>query len=337
MNLVLHPSSTERHSSSKTKRRGGSTSATTHRPTPAGHSTPTPHYRPTEVKMFILLYNQSHSFYQTATSTPSVSAHTPYENQGYFPPQPPQVYDNTSYPQGVPYGPLPPDPSSAWGYPPLIAPADRNTSFPPSTLPAARPPGRNTNPSESWQQQELEVLPYRAWTTDTAYAPVPSYASQELDPALQAPSSPGTRDNSWNQSNNFNMAHLPNTELEQGSYETAPYHSQAPTYTQYPPSIPGSPPSPMLVTPAAIPPLPRHTYTRTLVGPLSANACRLLDEHRKPGIFFLFQDLSVRTEGQFRGDSYFPRTSAPNSHPRFRSVSAENASHECGSVSVIHC
>ncbi|TRM68219.1 velvet factor [Schizophyllum amplum] len=42
------------------------------------------------------------------------------------------------------------------------------------------------------------------------------------------------------------------------------------------------------------------TYTRTLVGPLSANATRLLDEHRKPGIFFLFQDLSVRTEGTFR-------------------------------------
>ena len=47
---------------------------------------------------------------------------------------------------------------------------------------------------------------------------------------------------------------------------------------------------------STVPP-PRHTYTRTLVGPLSANACRLLDEHRKPGIFFLFQDLSVRTEG----------------------------------------
>jgi hypothetical protein len=48
---------------------------------------------------------------------------------------------------------------------------------------------------------------------------------------------------------------------------------------------------------SSIPPLPRHQYTRTLVGPLAANACRLLDEHRKPGIFFLFQDLSVRTEG----------------------------------------
>jgi len=44
-------------------------------------------------------------------------------------------------------------------------------------------------------------------------------------------------------------------------------------------------------------PLPGHVYTRTLVGPLSANACRLLDEHRAPGVFFLFQDLSIRTEG----------------------------------------
>lgn len=43
--------------------------------------------------------------------------------------------------------------------------------------------------------------------------------------------------------------------------------------------------------------LPGHAYTRTLVGPLSANASRLLDEHRKPGVFFLFQDLSIRTEG----------------------------------------
>jgi hypothetical protein len=50
-------------------------------------------------------------------------------------------------------------------------------------------------------------------------------------------------------------------------------------------------------SPVANAPLPGHVYTRTLVGPLSANACRLLDEHRKPGVFFLFQDLSIRTEG----------------------------------------
>ncbi|KAH9999993.1 velvet factor-domain-containing protein [Russula vinacea] len=50
-------------------------------------------------------------------------------------------------------------------------------------------------------------------------------------------------------------------------------------------------------SPVANAPLPGHVYTRTLVGPLSANACRLLDEHRAPGVFFLFQDLSIRTEG----------------------------------------
>jgi hypothetical protein len=50
-------------------------------------------------------------------------------------------------------------------------------------------------------------------------------------------------------------------------------------------------------SPSANVPLPGHVYTRTLVGPLAANACRLLDEHRKSGVFFLFQDLSIRTEG----------------------------------------
>lgn len=41
------------------------------------------------------------------------------------------------------------------------------------------------------------------------------------------------------------------------------------------------------------------SFTRTLVGPLVSNAQKLLDEHRKAGIFFLFQDLSVRTEGEY--------------------------------------
>lgn len=41
-------------------------------------------------------------------------------------------------------------------------------------------------------------------------------------------------------------------------------------------------------------------YARTLIGPLAAGAQRLNDDNEKPGIFFLFQDLSVRTEGTFR-------------------------------------
>jgi len=81
-------------------------------------------------------------------------------------------------------------------------------------------------------------------------------------------------------------------------YDQSMYASAS--YTQRPrhPHSQGAYGQSSTVSPSAIPPLPRHTYTRTLVGPLSANACRLQDEHRKLGVFFLFQDLSIRTEGK---------------------------------------
>jgi hypothetical protein len=71
-------------------------------------------------------------------------------------------------------------------------------------------------------------------------------------------------------------------------------------------------------SPVANAPLPGHVYTRTLVGPLSANACRLLDEHRKPGVFFLFQDLSIRTEGTNNAFCSF-------SHPCFQVLRRTNS------------
>lgn len=41
-------------------------------------------------------------------------------------------------------------------------------------------------------------------------------------------------------------------------------------------------------------------FTRNLIGSLAASAFRLQDEREKIGIWFILQDLSVRTEGQFR-------------------------------------
>jgi len=41
-------------------------------------------------------------------------------------------------------------------------------------------------------------------------------------------------------------------------------------------------------------------YTRNLIGSLSASAFQLKDLQGKPGIWFILQDLSVRTEGWFR-------------------------------------
>lgn len=49
-------------------------------------------------------------------------------------------------------------------------------------------------------------------------------------------------------------------------------------------------------------PIPNATgmYTRNLIGSLSASAFRLTDPNDKNGIWFVLQDLSVRTEGTFR-------------------------------------
>ncbi|GBE79913.1 Velvet complex subunit B [Sparassis crispa] len=182
---------------------------------------------------------------------------------------------------------------------------------------------------------DTEGTPYRTWPQDASYSSSShngvAHASGPIDPPVRAshpsPSSPAMRRNSYT-----SLAPAPTADTySQGQYSQEPYspmsqqgppqqldnvvyastsYSQQPPPQQQqhrqqqpPPSAPqyqqgtyaqdGTPPSSM-------PPLPRHTYTRTLVGPLSANACRLLDEHRKPGIFFLFQDLSIRTEGTFR-------------------------------------
>ena len=109
------------------------------------------------------------------------------------------------------------------------------------------------------------------------YTPIAqqAVAAQQLDTSMYASASYAQQQQQQHQQ-------------QQSQAQMQQYNQQPGSYVQEP------------TPPSTIPPLPRHTYTRTLVGPLSANACRLLDEHRKPGIFFLFQDLSIRTEGTFR-------------------------------------
>jgi len=45
---------------------------------------------------------------------------------------------------------------------------------------------------------------------------------------------------------------------------------------------------------------PQGMFTRNLIGSLAASAFRLTDPQDKIGIWFILQDLSVRTEGNFR-------------------------------------
>lgn len=76
------------------------------------------------------------------------------------------------------------------------------------------------------------------------------------------------------------------------------WHS-APPHHQYPPQAPSSyyPPPPALQRRKQSQDEDRPVFIRTLVGPLAASAAKLNDEHGQPGWFFVFQDLSVRTEG----------------------------------------
>jgi hypothetical protein len=45
---------------------------------------------------------------------------------------------------------------------------------------------------------------------------------------------------------------------------------------------------------------PQGMFTRNLIGSLAASAFKLDDTRGKIGIWFVLQDLSVRTEGHFR-------------------------------------
>jgi hypothetical protein len=49
-------------------------------------------------------------------------------------------------------------------------------------------------------------------------------------------------------------------------------------------------------------------FTRNLIGSLAASAFRLTDPDDRIGIWFVLQDLSVRTEGTFR---YLPSPPLP--------------------------
>lgn len=54
------------------------------------------------------------------------------------------------------------------------------------------------------------------------------------------------------------------------------------------------------ITPIRSLPAAQGMFTRNLIGSLAASAFRLTDENERIGIWFILQDLSVRTEGHFR-------------------------------------
>ncbi|KIJ69945.1 hypothetical protein HYDPIDRAFT_79354 [Hydnomerulius pinastri MD-312] len=343
MNLVLHPSSTDRYVPTSTTK--------PKRPRGAGPTAPSPrsdHPSPPS----------SHSTPNSATE----SSRPPMDSQSLMtsmiPGQSPSGYTNSAYPYAPTGPPLPdaigyagsntynssPESPDGWGYNSASAQGSQNFHSP-----SLRGAPRNGVPTaaggEPWNTQptyrpDADTTSYRTWPVAEPSYPAPLhpqagvYGSQDIDPSIRSshPSNqPDIRDpHQWPQPHQESY-----TAAGQGGYDSSTLYG-APAYPQQSPQTPyyqnnyaqsgsSSPP------PSSSHPLPRHSYTRTLVGPLSSNACRLLDEHRKPGIFFLFQDLSVRTEGTFRlrlrlmnvGESPAPEAGALRVHTNVSPVLAQ--------------
>lgn len=80
------------------------------------------------------------------------------------------------------------------------------------------------------------------------------------------------------------------------------YPNQYGQPVNYPPQYYPGGQAPPAMSPAAQPVSggPGGMFTRNLIGSLSASAFRLTDPDNKIGVWFILQDLSVRTEGTFR-------------------------------------
>ncbi|KAF9534673.1 velvet factor [Crepidotus variabilis] len=297
-NLVLHPTAADRFAPSQptaksTKKSSGDaaplprSSGPSGSQTPAGHTSPPPgsQYRPAD---------------QGGPSN-SGNSHPAYPSHGsYAPGQAPP--DPTAYSQATPYGPSQP---TTWGYPPPPPPpVDRNMGFPPPVLPSIHTFGRTSSSGSTtnWPPESTAPEAYRWSAGESGYPPPENnYPNDDsnVDPSLRTPSTSTSeaRDGKapWSQPNAYGQPSTATSNADGAdSYNQAGFNP--PAYAPYPQGVPSS----LASAPGAPVIQPRQSYTRTLVGPLSANATRLLDEHRKAGIFFLFQDLSVRTEGTFR-------------------------------------
>ncbi|KAI9739765.1 MAG: hypothetical protein M1834_006485 [Cirrosporium novae-zelandiae] len=170
------------------------------------------------------------------------------------------------------------------------------TSYPP---PPPTPPGHNTNYAYLTSAQPAPPPPY-------AYSGTPQ---QPYQPAYyQAPQQP-----SYYPSQPYSQP-----PMAASSYPT-PYMQRSPLHADHPvprEAIP-NPNLAQLMTP------PTGMFSRNLIGSLSVSAQKLTDTDGKMGVWFVLQDLSVRTEGTFRLKMSFVNVANP--HNKSQLITAGSA------------
>lgn len=105
---------------------------------------------------------------------------------------------------------------------------------------------------------------------------------------------------------------------QQAYYNTTPTGTPI-TPTYYSAQMPQS--QGPLLSPHSMPPVtidprssPSGMFTRNLIGSLCVSAFKLTDPENNMGVWFILQDLSVRTEGSFRYE-IFPTSIPPQNAP----------------------
>jgi Velvet factor len=153
--------------------------------------------------------------------------------------------------------------------------------------------GRDSPPGDTWQsdapRDDPHMIAYRAWHPDAYHTGQHNYGTSPIDPSPTGSDSSNSdvRDAHWNSRSTTGLSRF--TE-EPFAGSTGP-QLESPIYSQNASYYDASSLSHLAFV------RDHQNYKRTLVGPLTSNACRLFDHERRPGIFFIFQDLSVRTEG----------------------------------------
>ncbi|KAK3940094.1 velvet factor-domain-containing protein [Diplogelasinospora grovesii] len=185
--------------------------------------------------------------------------------------------------------------------------------------------------------REVNLVRHTTATPSISSTQPASYAQLEQPTPAYAPILPSTgRDvGGYPQQMHYQTAGVPHYAMQQGGYPGGFVTPNGGGYQQQPtqyyphefrPDLQGMVPSqaPQYGPPRVYEPQfniparmsitgnqPQGMFTRNLIGSLAASAFRLTDTEDKIGIWFILQDLSVRTEGNFRLRFSFVNVGAP--------------------------
>lgn len=192
------------------------------------------------------------------------------------------------------YPPPPPTPPSFPYGPPMTqvhVGLTSNYGVPPPNPPSHQPQYSYQQPPDPYQQQSSHTYQqqnHNQYQPQNSLPPLPPALSGQTQSYYTTPSgTPITPTHYYQQSNN--------------------------------PQNPGPLLSPQSMMPPTIDPrsAPSGMFTRNLIGSLCVSAFKLTDPDGVMGVWFILQDLSVRTEGSFRYVLFHIFSSEPGHQPKF--------------------